>query len=68
VCLYDAWHCRRLSMQPGLTGLWQVASRFDEHFDQRASLDLAYIDHWSLLLDVVILARTIPAVLAGTGR
>jgi lipopolysaccharide/colanic/teichoic acid biosynthesis glycosyltransferase len=65
---YDWWHRRRLSMKPGMTGLWQVASRFDEDFDQRASLDLAYIDGWSLLLDLVILLRTVPAVLAGTGR
>ncbi len=65
---YDPWHRRRLSMKPGITGLWQVGSRFDEDFDQRASLDLAYIDRWSLALDLWILARTVPAVIAGTGR
>jgi exopolysaccharide biosynthesis polyprenyl glycosylphosphotransferase len=65
---YDGWHRRRLSMKPGITGLWQVTARFDQHFDDRVSLDLAYIDSWSLLLDLRIMARTVPAVLAGTGR
>ena len=51
-----------------MTGLWQVASRLDEHFDQRARLDLAYIDGWSLWLDLAILLRTVRAVLAMTGR
>jgi lipopolysaccharide/colanic/teichoic acid biosynthesis glycosyltransferase len=65
---YEEWHRRRLSMKPGMTGLWQVASRFDEHFDDRARLDLTYIDTWSLGLDLVILFRTVGAVLAMTGR
>jgi lipopolysaccharide/colanic/teichoic acid biosynthesis glycosyltransferase len=65
---YAEWHRRRLWMKPGMTGLWQVASRLDEHFDQRARLDLAYIDRWSLWLDLIILLRTVPAVLAMTGR
>jgi lipopolysaccharide/colanic/teichoic acid biosynthesis glycosyltransferase len=55
-------------MKPGMTGLWQVSSRFDAHLDERAALDLAYIDAWSLQLDLVILARTVSAVLALTGR
>jgi lipopolysaccharide/colanic/teichoic acid biosynthesis glycosyltransferase len=65
---YDIWHRRRLSMKPGITGLWQVGSRLDTHFDERAHLDLDYIDRWSLLLDVKILLRTIPAVLRLTGN
>lgn len=65
---YAEWHRRRLAMKPGITGLWQVASRFDRHFDDRANLDLRYIDSWSLLLDIAILIRTVPAVLAGTGH
>jgi lipopolysaccharide/colanic/teichoic acid biosynthesis glycosyltransferase len=65
---YDEWHRRRLSMRPGMTGLWQVASRLDGHFDQRARLDLTYIDSWSLRTDLVILLRTIHTVLAMTGR
>lgn len=62
---YDVWHRRRLSMKPGITGLWQVTARHDDDFDNRASLDLDYIDRWSLWLDVKILARTIPAALEG---
>ncbi len=60
---YDIWHRRRLSVRPGMTGLWQVEARFDEHFDDRAELDLRYIDQWSLWMDLGILIRTVPAVL-----
>jgi exopolysaccharide biosynthesis polyprenyl glycosylphosphotransferase len=65
---YDVWHRRRLSMKPGITGLWQVEARFDEEFDNRARLDLTYIDRWSIWLDIKIIARTIPAVVANPGR
>ncbi|MEO8437338.1 MAG: sugar transferase [Chloroflexota bacterium] len=65
---YDIWHRRRLSMKPGITGLWQVAARRDADFDRWVRLDLDYIDHWSLWLDLKIVARTIPAMLAGEGR
>jgi lipopolysaccharide/colanic/teichoic acid biosynthesis glycosyltransferase len=62
---YDIWHRRRLSMKPGITGLWQVTARRSDDFEERASLDLTYIDRWSLWLDVKILARTIPAAMEG---
>ena len=62
---YDLWHRRRLSMKPGITGLWQVSARRSDDFDHRAELDLSYIDRWSLWLDLQILARTIPAALEG---
>jgi exopolysaccharide biosynthesis polyprenyl glycosylphosphotransferase len=62
---YDLWHRRRLSMKPGITGLWQVTARSEEDFDNRAQLDLSYIDRWSLMLDLKILLRTIPAALEG---
>jgi exopolysaccharide biosynthesis polyprenyl glycosylphosphotransferase len=65
---YDIWHRRRLSMRPGMTGLWQVNAALDEHFDKRAELDLRYIDQWSLLLDLGILARTVPAILTRQGH
>ena len=68
VAEYDIWHRRRLSMKPGLTGLWQVGSRLDKHFDERAQLDLEYIDRWSLLLDLKIILLTVPAVLGRTGK
>ncbi len=62
---YDVWHRRRLSMKPGMTGLWQVSARRDDSFENRAMLDLSYIDRWSLWLDFTILLRTIPAALDG---
>lgn len=62
---YDVWHRRRLSMKPGITGLWQVSARREEHFDRWVELDLDYIDRWSVWLDVKIMARTIPAMLQG---
>jgi exopolysaccharide biosynthesis polyprenyl glycosylphosphotransferase len=65
---YDVWHRRRLSMKPGITGLWQVEARLDEEFDERARLDLTYIDRWSIWLDIKIIARTIPALVANPGR
>jgi exopolysaccharide biosynthesis polyprenyl glycosylphosphotransferase len=65
---YDVWHRRRLSMKPGITGLWQVEARMEPEFDRWVERDLSYIDRWSLGLDLKILVRTIPAVLVGTGR
>src|SRR6266542_119401 len=65
VSRYDIWHRRRLSMKPGITGLWQVRGRLDPNFDHWVSADLEYIDRWSLWLDLRILARTIPAALQG---
>jgi exopolysaccharide biosynthesis polyprenyl glycosylphosphotransferase len=62
---YDLWHRRRLSMKPGITGLWQVRGRRDPDFDNWVTSDLEYIDHWSLWLDLRILVRTIPAALEG---
>ncbi len=65
VAEYDIWHRRRLSMKPGMTGLWQVEARREAEFDRWVTLDLAYIDRWSLWLDLKILIRTVPAMLAG---
>jgi len=68
VARYDAWHRRRLSMKPGMTGLWQVGARNSPEFDHWVEQDLEYIDSWSLWLDFKIIARTVPAVLSGSGR
>jgi exopolysaccharide biosynthesis polyprenyl glycosylphosphotransferase len=67
VAEYDIWHRRRLSMKPGITGLWQVEARHEPEFDRWVEHDLAYIDRWSLLLDVKILLLTIPAVFGRSG-
>jgi exopolysaccharide biosynthesis polyprenyl glycosylphosphotransferase len=65
---YDPWHRRRLSMKPGITGLWQVDARREADFDRWVEMDLQYIDHWSLLLDTKIAIRTLPAMLRAEGR
>ncbi|GAC1355689.1 MAG: sugar transferase [Acidobacteriaceae bacterium] len=64
---YDLSHLRRLDVLPGITGLWQVEARQDPSFDSYISLDTAYVENWSLWLDLKILARTIGVVLSGTG-
>src|SRR6266550_4270026 len=65
---HDLAHRRRLSVKPGLTCLWQVSGRNQiVEFKDWVRLDLEYIDNWSLWLDLKILLRTIPVVLAGTG-
>ena len=58
---------RRFSVRPGVTCLWQISGRSGIGFDDWIALDLQYIDRWSLFLDLLILVRTIPAVLRGTG-
>jgi exopolysaccharide biosynthesis polyprenyl glycosylphosphotransferase len=61
------WQRRRFSVPPGITCLWQVNGRNLIPFEQWMELDMQYIDKWSLWLDLKILARTIPAVLRGSG-
>lgn len=68
VSLYERRSRRRLSMRPGLTCTWQVSGRNTiKDFDSWVKLDLEYIDNWSFLGDVILLFRTIPAVLLGKG-
>jgi len=62
-----AWQKRRFSVKPGLTCLWQVSGRSNLSFEQWMQLDLEYIDRWSLILDVLILLRTVPAILMARG-
>lgn len=65
---YRPWQRRKLSVVPGITCLWQVNGRNQiKAFDEWVKLDLEYIDQWSLVADLKILARTLPAVLRGTG-
>lgn len=58
---------RRFSVKPGLTGLWQINGRSELQFERWIQLDLKYIDTWSLALDLTILAKTVPIVMAGSG-
>jgi exopolysaccharide biosynthesis polyprenyl glycosylphosphotransferase len=68
VAAFADWHRRKLSVKPGLTCLWQINGRNRiKDFDHWVKLDLEYIDHWSLRLDMKILFKTIPAVLRGSG-
>lgn len=67
VAQYDLWQRRRLSMKPGLTCLWQVKGRSDIDFIEWMKLDLEYIDNWSLGLDLLIILKTIPAILTARG-
>jgi lipopolysaccharide/colanic/teichoic acid biosynthesis glycosyltransferase len=65
---YDLDHLRRLEVRPGITGLWQVTARKDPSFQTSMNLDLEYIESWSFMLDLKILAKTLPAVLNGDGQ
>jgi len=65
---YEAKHKCRLSMTPGLTGLWQISGRSDiKDFDEVVRLDMQYIDNWSILTDIKILILTVWVVLTGRG-
>ena len=61
------WQRRRLSMKPGITGIWQVSGRNAVDFEDWMRMDLEYVDSWSLALDLRLLLQTIPAVLSRRG-
>jgi exopolysaccharide biosynthesis polyprenyl glycosylphosphotransferase len=67
VARYEPWQRRRLEVVQGMTGLWQVSGRSRLSFEEMVLLDIYYIDHWSLMLDLEILLDTIPAVLFARG-
>ncbi len=64
---YTLWHSERLRVLPGLTGLWQVSGRSYVSFDEQLRLDIRYIRHQSLALDIKILFYTLPVVLSRRG-
>jgi len=64
---YEAAELRRLSVRPGMTGLWQVSGRADLPLERWMALDLEYVDRWNLWLDLALLVRTVPAVVKGSG-
>lgn len=60
---YESHHKRRLSMKPGITGLWQVSGRSDiDDFEEVVKLDVQYIDNWSIWMDIYLLFRTVGVV------
>jgi exopolysaccharide biosynthesis polyprenyl glycosylphosphotransferase len=63
----EPWHRKRHLVLPGMTGLWQVSGRIDLTFDDLVRLDFYYLENWSIWLDISILAKTLPAVLARRG-
>jgi exopolysaccharide biosynthesis polyprenyl glycosylphosphotransferase len=65
--LYKDWQKGRLDVTPGMTGLWQVTGRSLVTFEDQVLMDLFYIANWSFLLDLKLLARTIPVVIWGKG-
>ena len=67
VLSYDESTSRRLHVRPGMTGLWQVSGRSDLSWSETVRLDLFYVDNWSMLQDLSILARTMGAVLSSRG-
>jgi lipopolysaccharide/colanic/teichoic acid biosynthesis glycosyltransferase len=67
VALYAAWHRRRLEVRPGITCLWQIAGRSHVGFDEWMRLDVEYVRRRSMKLDLWILLRTLPAVMARKG-
>jgi lipopolysaccharide/colanic/teichoic acid biosynthesis glycosyltransferase len=64
---YELWHTERLDVLPGLTGLWQITGRGSMEFDDRVRLDVAYIEHRCIWLDLQILVRTLVAVIQRRG-
>lgn len=67
VATYNAEQLRRLSVMPGMTGLWQVGGRSDVDFDHAIALDLTYIDTWSMALDLSLLLKTLLVVVRPRG-
>ncbi|MFG2311913.1 exopolysaccharide biosynthesis polyprenyl glycosylphosphotransferase [Streptomyces sp. NPDC048566] len=67
VAHYTPVEWRRLSVRPGMTGLWQISGRSDLSWDETVQLDLSYVDNWSFTSDVDVMARTFRAVVDGRG-
>ena len=64
---YEDWQLDRLVVRPGLTGVWQDSGRSDVSFEQYVRRDLYYIETWSVMFGLYILAKTIPAVIKAAG-
>ena len=64
---YTEYHWRRLEVEPGMTGLWQVSGRSSLTFEEMVRLDVFYIENWSVGLDISLIMRTVPAVLFAQG-
>ena len=67
VARYQPWQRKRLEVLPGITGFWQTSGRSNLSFEEMVRLDIYYVENWNPWLDIVILLRTIPAVISGRG-
>jgi exopolysaccharide biosynthesis polyprenyl glycosylphosphotransferase len=65
--MLEPWHRKRYLVLPGMTGLWQISRRDDLSFDDLVRLDFYYLENWSIWLDITVLLKTVPAVLARRG-
>lgn len=65
---YDQWHKRRLSVKPGMTGMWQVSGRNRVGFEDMVLLDIYYVENFNIWLDIIILLKTIPAIVKREGE
>ncbi len=65
--MYPETYLRRFAVKPGLTGLWQVSGRNERTYEEMVRFDIEYAEHASLLLDLRILAKTVPVVLGRQG-
>jgi exopolysaccharide biosynthesis polyprenyl glycosylphosphotransferase len=63
----DEWHKRRFGIKPGMTGIWQITGRNEVRFSEQIALDIYYVEHRSLQLDLEILLKTVPVVFLGKG-
>ena len=64
---YRLWQTERLDFPPGLTGLWQITARGSVNMDERTRMDIAYIEHACVLLDVYIILKTVGAIFKPSG-
>lgn len=67
VAEYGSWERQRLVAKPGITCIWQVSGRSELDFATWVAMDIEYVETWSLWLDLMLLLRTVPAVLSGRG-
>lgn len=67
VVQYEDWQLRRLSVQPGLTCIWQTSGRSKLTFEEWMRMDLQYIDHWNLSLDMKLILKTVKVVITADG-
>lgn len=65
---FEGWRMARFNVKPGLTGLWQVNGRHELNFDKAILLDIYYVKHMSLMMDISIILKTIPAIIMTKGR